>query len=322
MERIEVRINSREDLLGYVPYTLGFYPTDSLVLLGLSERQVGVTSRADADQPTREITRMFSLALRRVPHVHSAILIGYGPDSLDGPIRTVARDLRARNYLVHEVLRVGDGRFHCLDCNGCTAPAGRPFDVGTSVAAATMTYAGAVARPTRQDVTKLVRPIGGLAAVSMTQAVDRAEQRLGGVRDSAEVLVLGRLAVDDAVERARERLRLSDDEVAWLSVLMAESAVRDHAWFLTNGQDWLLDFWLDMTRRAEPILAAPMACMLAWCAWRQGDAGPLANAALERATRIDPDYDLVRTFNEMFDQAYPPDLIPDWPPLASGTSER
>lgn len=323
MEQIEVWINRREDLLGYVPYALGFHPANSIVLLGLSRlMQISLVTRADADHPTREVTRHFCLTLQRARSVCGLFLLGYGPEAIGGPVQTIARDLRARNYLVHEVLRVTDGRYHCLDCNGCTAPSGRPFDVATTATAATMTYAGMVARPSRQDVEKLVRPIGGLAAVSMKQAVERAEQRFSGVRDNAMLLELGRQAVDEALARARERLKLSDDEVAWLSVLMVDSDVRDHAWTRTDGQDWQLEFWLDMTRRAEPILAAPMASLLAWCAWRQGDGGPLAIAALERAMRIDPDYDLARMLSELLFQSYPPDTIPQWPPLPSWSGER
>ncbi|WP_162908028.1 DUF4192 domain-containing protein [Allorhizocola rhizosphaerae] len=323
MKQLEVRINSREELLGYVPYALGFHPADSIVLLGITRRRLlGMTARVDADQPTREITRALCVALRRKQDVCGLFLFGYGPEPISGPMQTVARDLRARNYLVHEVLRVADGRYHCLDCNGCTAPAGRPFDVATSVAATAMTVAGAVARPTRDDVEKLVRPIGGLAAASMRQAVDRAEQRFDGVRDNAVLLELGRHAVDEAFARAKDRLKLSDDEVAWLSVLMVDTKVRDHAWWLTDGRDWQLEFWLEMTRRAEPVLAAPMASLLAWCAWRQGDGGPLAIAALERAMRIDPGYDLAQMLSELISQAYPPETIPHWPPQPSRTGER
>lgn len=268
-----IRLARREDLICYVPYLLGFHPADSIVLMAMSGHQIDLSARADADQPTRELIRQFCQALKQLRRVTGIFLVGYGPDVIAGPTRTVADALRSRGYAVHEALRVHDGRFHCLQCDGCTAPDGVAFDVNTSPAAAAATYAGMVARPNREAVEKLVKPIGGLAAIAMNQAVDRAEDRLATLRSSKEVVDEGKRVVDEALRRAKAGERLDDDEVAWLSVLLADVAVRDHAWHLTDGDDWQLEFWLDMNRRAESVLAAPMATMVAWCAWRQGDGG-------------------------------------------------
>lgn len=301
-----VRITRREDLLGYVPYALGFHPTDSIVLLGQSNRRLELSARADADQPTRETVRLMCQALSRMRHITGVFLFGYGPPLIAGPTQTVADALKSRGYAVHESLRVADGRYHCLQCDGCTSPDGEPFDITTSPAAAAATFAGMVARPSREDVEKLVKPIGGLAAVAMSQAVDRAEARLGTLRSNRHVVKEGKRVVDQALKRAKAAERLDDDEVAWLSVLLVDVGVRDHAWHRTGREDWQLEFWLDLTRRADPILAAPMATLLAWCAWRQGDGGALTMAALHRALRIDPDYALARLLFDTVYQGYPP----------------
>jgi Domain of unknown function (DUF4192) len=209
-------------------------------------------------------------------------------------------------------LRVTGDRYFCLRCEECPA-SGVPFDISSSAVAAAATYAGIVVRPDRAAVEKLVKPVGGLAAIAMTQAVDRAERRLASLRDSAELIAEGKLAVDHALTLAEAGDRLDDDTAAWLSIVIADTEVRDHAWARSDNLPWQLDLWLDLTRRAEPILAAPFASLLGWCAWRQGD-GVLALAALERAYRIDPAYELARLLLGALDDAQPPTVIDQWPP--------
>lgn len=308
-----VRITRREDLLGYVPYALGFHPADSVVLLGQSMKRLVLSARADADQPTRETVRLFSKALSRTRSISGVFVFGYGPATISGPTRTVADALRTRGHTIHEVLRVADGRYHCLRCDGCTPPGGAEFDGSTSPAATAAIVAGLVARPTREEVERLVKPIGGLAGVAMSQAVDRAEARLGTVPGNAELIEVGKLAIDEALGKAKAHEQLDDDEIAWLTVLMVDTTVRDHAWLITDGEDWQLEFWLSLTRRAEPMLAAPFATLLAWCAWRQGDAGALTMAALHRALRIDPDYGLAQILLDAMHHGHPPTVIDQWP---------
>lgn len=313
MKPEEIRIASRAELISYVPFALGFHPANSIVLVGLVNKLLDIAGRADADLPTRDIISMFAPALARRRCLTGVMVLGYGPPTIDGPVRTVAEALRERAYLVHEALRVADGRFHCLQCDGCTPLDGEPFDFAASTVAAAATYAGLVARPSREEIESMVRPIGGLAAVSMSQAVDRAEDRLGLLRNNAELVSAGRKALDDAFAAAKAGQPLSDDEVAWLSVLIADTSVRDHAWLHTTGEAWQLDLWVQLTRRAEPILAAPMATLLAWCGWRRGDAGALTVAAVERALRIDPHYELARLISDILLQAQPPSIIKKWP---------
>jgi hypothetical protein len=75
---------------------------------------------------------------------------------------------------------------------------------------------------------------------------------------------------------------------------------------------WQLDLWLDLTRRGEPTLLAPVATLLAWSAWRSGN-GVLAAAALHRALLADPAYTLAHLLTEALDQAIPPAAVGPWP---------
>jgi hypothetical protein len=308
-----VRLDSREDVLAFTPYQLGYHPSDSIVLLGLKRRSLGFVARCEASAPPREIIRSFCLALKRGRGTRRAVLLAYGPESLSDPARQVADGVEARGFPVLDALRVEAGRYFCLRCDRCTPVSGAPFDITINAAAASATFAGMVARPDRESVERLVMPAGALGAVEMAQAVDRAVARLASLGGHAERLQAGKLAVDEALALARSGERLDADAAAWLSVLIDNDEVRDHAWARTDAHDWQLGLWLDLTRRAEPVLAAPFATLLGWCAWRRGD-GVLALAALSRANRIDPAYELASVLLGALDEAQPPTTIKQWPP--------
>jgi hypothetical protein len=278
--------------------------------VGLSPKRLELCARADASWPTRQHVNQFAQALRRVRRVTAIMVLGYGGVEITDPARAVADALERRGYPVMELLRVTGDRFFCLSCDECTPPEGRLFEVSASASAAAATFAGLVARPDRAAVERLVRPIGGLAAVAMSQAVDRAQQRLDAA--PCRLQQSGREAVDRAFTKARRGDRLDDDEVAWLSLVLQDNQVRDHAWRLTDSEGWQLELWLDLTRRAEPLLAAPMAALLAWCAWRQGD-GALAMVATARAQRLDPAQRLAGFVADLLDRACPPSTIKRWP---------
>ncbi|WP_203914888.1 DUF4192 domain-containing protein [Rhizocola hellebori] len=304
------RLTSREDLLGYVPYGLGFYPQESLVLVGLGQKRLELCARADASWPTRQHVSQFAQALRRIRKITAVLLLGYGGAEIADPTRAVGSALEQRGYPVMELLRVTGDRFFCLTCGECTPPEGRPFEVKASAAAAAAIFAGMVARPDRASVERLVRPIGGLAAVAMSQAVDRAGKRLDEA--PCHLQQWGREAVEQALSKARHGDRLDDDEVAWLTLVLQDTEVRDHAWRLTDREVWQLELWLDLTRRAEPSLAAPLAALLSWCAWRQGD-GALAMVAAARAQRLDPAQRLAQFVADLLDRASPPSTVTKWP---------
>lgn len=343
-------LTERADLLGYVPYLLGFHPADSVVVLGLTDRRIGVAARADLGQPHAETVRRLGGLLTAAGRggraaITSVLLVGYGPDpAAADATRVLADALDARGYHVREVLLHAGDRYHCLQCGDCTPPEGAPFDLSRTAAAAIATYQGLVAQPDRSAVEQLVEPVGGLAAIAMAQAVNRAEERLAALlRDGAggtdgsgtsgasagagrsggsaasggdaaadRLVRAGTAAVEQALRIAAAGGRLDDDQAAWLTVLLLDLRCRDHAWQLTDVEPWQLDLWLDLTRRGEPELLAPVASLLAWCAWRSGNS-VLAGAALRRALQADPAYTLAHLLGEALDQAIPPGSVGPWP---------
>jgi hypothetical protein len=154
----------------------------------------------------------------------------------------------------------------------------------------------------------------------MRRATARARERLSGLLDRAPLAdLLGGRAVRQAGARAVTALyggpparRPSDDEIAWLTVLLDHLAVRDAAWRRITGDDWELAFWSDVTRRAVPDLVAAPASLLAFAAWLAGH-GALANVALDRALAQRPDYGMARLLRDALDRGVSPAVLDGWP---------
>jgi hypothetical protein len=313
------RLNGRADVLGYLPYALGFHPSDSIVLVGLNQDRISFCARTDLDWPLDETVRQLTDVLARQPAITGVLIIAYAdaPQPAGALARQLRTALEAADFPVHDTLRVSGSRYHCLMCDGCTPPSGVPVDLASTAGAALGTFQGMVAHPDRSAVAARVAPIDGPARLAMSQAVGRAEIRLAKVLvdepdPAAAMLTIGADAVHQAMVAAEAGRTLDDDTIAWLSVLLHDIHVRDEAWLRTDSKEWQLTFWLDLTRRCDPLLVTPIATLLGWCAWRRGN-GVLAGAALDRALDTDPDYSLANMISNALVEGVPPSSIGPWP---------
>jgi hypothetical protein len=110
--------------------------------------------------------------------------------------------------------------------------------------------------------------------------------------------------------------RLSDDDAAWLTVLLQHPAVRDLAWQLTDGHVEDLPLWTDLTRRAHHEVVAAPATLLGLAAWRCGD-GALAAVALDRALQADPGHRMAVLLARALRAGMPPSALGEPPPFSS-----
>jgi hypothetical protein len=101
----------------------------------------------------------------------------------------------------------------------------------------------------------------------------------------------------------------TDDQVAWLSLALADLAVRDDAWARMDPdfRDAHTRLWTDVVRRAEPAYLPAPATLLAFTAWQCGN-GALANVALDRALDADPGYSMALLLRDTIDAGVPPSL--------------
>ncbi|GAA4453605.1 DUF4192 domain-containing protein [Phytohabitans houttuyneae] len=310
------------DLITAIPFLLGFHPSDSVVVVGLRARQVVFAARGDLGEPPGFVEYVTSVVMRQ--DIDTAAVIGFGPDErAREPVTAIREALERHGVGVLDALRVAGGRYWSYACVGqdCCPSEGTAFDPVASRIAAAATHAGQVALPDRAALVGRIAPVGGLTRESMRLATDRATARLatvlaapppGDLLGGRSVRRLGVAAVRDAMRRHRDGGRLTDDEVAWLTVLLVHLPVRDFAWERVGAEEWQMELWVDVLRRAEPHLVPAPACLLAFAAWRCGQ-GALALAAVERAKRSDPSYSMARLLDDVLHRGIPPSTLDSYP---------
>ncbi|MFI7609259.1 DUF4192 domain-containing protein [Micromonospora sp. NPDC049366] len=308
-------VRSPADLVAVVPYLLGFRPAEgSIVVLATRDHRVVFAARGDLptpDAPTRNVLGLAAHMLpivRRQQPITDVVTIGYGtPAHVDAALRAVGEVFTAGELTVRALLRVTDDRVVNLSCADptCCPPLGTPFDPTASLLAVQATAAGLVALPDRAAVAARFAPVTGAARDAIHHATDRALARLTTLTAAggAAVDAAGAHALRDALRQPDRRL--TDDELAWLTVLLTRTSVRDLAVNLTQPHDPHVTFWAELTRRAhEPLVPAP-ATLLAVTAWRCGD-GALAVMAAERALQVDPTYPLADLLLRALHAGLPP----------------
>jgi Domain of unknown function (DUF4192) len=322
-----VRISSPADVLAVVPHLLGFHPDNSLVVIGAGRprERIELAFRYDLPDPpdaalAAEIAGHAAVVLRH-RKLSTVIGVGYGPGALVTPVAdALTAELRRCGPRLHELMRVEDGRYWSYLCTNpeCCPPEGVRFDVRASPAAAAMTVAGLVAYPDRAALAGTLAPVAGAAAGAMERATARAASRAAdlmtraggpaGAPRTAPLVAAGRKAVSEAITRYRGGGRIvSEDQLAWLSVVLAQLPVRDDAWARMDPQhrEAHLRLWTDLVRRARAPYLAPAASLLAFTAWQSGE-GALANIAIDRALAADPGYSLALLLRDIMDAGVPP----------------
>jgi len=340
-----LQIRTPQDLLAFVPYVLGFTPADSLVAIALDGDRIVVSARADLPDPADTgavrgaAASVAKLSVRQKPT--QVILIGYGQPARVQPVLDAAHATVAVAGVPVERFRVTGDRFYRDDCPDSCCPAeGTPFDPAGSPVAAHAVYAGLEALPDRQALVAQLTPVDGPARAAMNAATEGAVARMLALlhpspadpagaapedatkaahtgstpmpdrTSAATVEQAGRQAVTDALRRYQQGGQLTDDEAAWLSVLLVHLPTRDHAWRHTDSAEHHVRLWTDLTRRADPQLVAAPASLLAFAAWRRGD-GLRASIALQLARHADPQYSMARLLHQMVQAAIPPSAV-DW----------
>ncbi|MEU8347334.1 protein of unknown function [Actinomadura meyerae] len=295
-------IRSAQDAIAAVPYLLGFHPSRSLVVIGFEGGRGICAVRLDlpADDGGRAADVLAANGYAR------SLLLGYGPaaevEAAAAPMRAA---LASAGVPVAEAIRVASGRWWSLTCDDtCCPPEGTPYDISASALAAQATYAGHVALADRAELVRSVQPLGGPARAAMRDATARAERRRARGSSLEEDLARLRALLD------RGRAGPTDDEVAWLGLLLTDLRFRDEAWIRIDEDAPAADiaFWRDVLRRVEERYAPAPASLLAFAAYTAGDGG-LANVALQRALDADPAYSMAAILREVINAGIPPSRL-------------
>jgi hypothetical protein len=273
------RTGSSDELLGLVPYLLGYHPADALVaIIHQPDRHFPHAMSLPLSDPAEALLEHLALRLR--DRSAGIILIGYGSAAHTAKIIAVSAVLQLMVPFLGRFL-YDDGVLTCLTpgCT-CTPAGGRPVDPRSTQIAAKLALAGRVALPSRQDVHTLV------AADPKAQAETQAALESLDPTDMADVASL--------MAPARTGQRLTAEQVARLCLALQDTDRLTAAWHQTGGRRWQRELWLDVTRRVPQEHAAAPASLAAWSAWRCGQ-DTLAEAALDRARTAAPEDGFTRT---------------------------
>ncbi len=323
--KVQLRAATPDAVLAVIPHMLGFYPSRSLVVLGLGDQhRVTVTFRYDLPEPYdhvlgTDIAQHAGYVLSR-ERIRSALLVGYGPEELVLPVvAQAAAKLGNHGIQLEEALRAEGGRYWSLLCDdpSCCPPEGRPYDPGSHPAAAAMTRAGLGAHPDREALARTIQRPGGTSD-TIARATQQARLRLTRIIDAGEAAGerdpklratrIGRKEVQRAIRlyRAGGTIR-SVGQLAWLAVLLGDIRVRDDAWARMNPahQDDHCRLWTDVLRGAATECAPAPASLLAFTAWQAGN-GALAAVAVDRALAADPGYSMAHLLDSAIQAALPP----------------
>jgi len=352
-----LRLRSPVEIVTAVPYLLGFHPRDSLVMVSVVGRQIGLVSRIDIP-PRAEAAE--------VARQLAAVLVGQGCDEVvvvvvgggrpragsgtrsdgrsdgrpdarpGGPIggrRPPRPDLVAAARSAFDALgvplssavwvpRVAAGAvWWCYDSG---ARGVLPDPAASAVAAATVA-AGHVTYPGREDLERLVAP-------DAPAAVERRSRRLDALCDrrcaspdpdlaaDAFALVQGwvqRAGADPADDLAEV---LDDEAVVALCMALSDPIVRDAAFGFGSGPlaAGAERLWTALVRQSPDPESAEAAVLLAHSALVRGN-GALVGIALDRALRAWPGHRMGELFRSALDGGLGPDDLLGW--FAEGAAE-
>lgn len=302
---------SSEDLLAAAPVVLGFWPTDSLVMLTFGCRR---PFHARVDLPARlaDLPEVVQ-TLVEPAHRHRAdrvVLLVYSDDPRVGDASWQAlRDGFAEVGIdIVDAVRVGATRWFPLRGHDRrTRLDGVAYDVSAHPFLVQAVADGRVTHGSRDELARTLEP--DPAGIGRVQALLERTTPVADVLGEGrwlEALVAGRLVADDPAE-------VSDADVARLLGALDEPELLGAVFApMTRGRARAaVGFWTAVLRRSPPASSALPAAVLAWSAWQHGD-GALAWCAVDRCRAVDPEDGLAGLVAEALEHAVPPDA-PDEP---------
>lgn len=197
---------------------------------------------------------------------------------------------------------------------GCCPPEGRPLEqrsTALTTLAAAYALTGSAVLPDRAALA---------SSVGVEPDADTPEQRrclLAAGERASRLTVADRRGsllalVDTLAERLTDpRRSVADTEAVQLATLARDVAARDDVLLQAVSparREQVLRVLRAAARRTPSPYDAPLCTMLAWFAYADGD-GTLANIALERALRSEPDFPLALLVRASLDRQLPPSSL-------------
>jgi hypothetical protein len=308
-------LRDETDLLALIPYTFGFHPHDSLVMMLLGDHGRPMFARVDVPSCAEESDAACAEL------VHAAVVNGGGRVVLVAYTDDVGAAYLAADQTARALADVGFELLLGLRADGerwwplLPEPGldeGMPYDLACHPITASGVLEGRVTHRSREQLADSLLPVDP----ERLEAVAAAHEALvplptdpAGLRDEARWLAE---RVRDLTEQGGVR-HVSATELARMLRALADVELRDVAWAAMTRRraEQHVVLWTDVVVQCPHELLAPAAGLLAFAAWLAGH-GALAWCAIDRALQSDPDHNLARLVAQALDGAVPPST---WQPL-------
>ncbi len=318
-----VSIRSEADVLALVPFTLGFHPEDSLVLVALGPDNRPFHARIDLPDDVDELPLLPPPLVRaaRRNGTERAVVVLYTDDHCmaEAAASLMVAALQTEGIACLLALRADGQRWYPQLAGPIDGRAleGVPYDVRSHELTSQSVLEGRVTLGSRRQLVDSLAPIDPVLVDDVAAA-----------HASLPALVL-----TDRQLLAAEGRWLLEQLALWMTTSVAPSPavtarvlraggaqqLRDRVWceITAESADRHVELWRDVVRRSPEELVAPAAALLAFAAWLAGD-GALGWCAVDRALSADPDHTLARLVGQALDNAVPPST---WRPPDPATFE-
>lgn len=315
-------LRDETDLLALIPYTFGFHPHDSLVMMLLGHGGRPMFARVDmptsADEAELACAELVQAAVANAGR--RALLVAYTDDETAALLAAEQADdeLSAAGLEVMLALRT-DGRrwWPVLPVTG--AAEGVPYDLSSHPITASGVLEGRVTHRTRHQLAESLLPTDPdrlEAVASAFSALPQLPEDHDRLRQEARWLedwVRRRVAADRSEDATASVRQVAPEELARVVRALEEVQLRDVAWASMARRDAEahVRLWTDVVVQCPLELLAAPAGLLAFAAWLSGH-GALAWCAVDRALQSDPDHTMARLVAQALDGAMPPST---WQPV-------
>jgi len=274
LARLAVR--SIEDLVGLVPYLIGFHPEESLVAMVLENGRVAVTARIDLDAITDAgaLDPLLARLFGRFPGAEAWFLAYTDDDDLAWQVLADCVEL-AGLVRLGRVLQVGSHRWRA-DCPD--GDSGRL--AGVSAAAAQAAVLGLPARSSRRELAVGIAGPPDAEVEALVREFDARSTELEAMGVVARRRLLKRLLAQKPPLAFADCVRLAVLVTSTEGQLAALRAIR---W---RNADQQLERWTQVVRHCLTGCRPVVLGLLGLAAWQTGD-GALEVVCLEELEKLD-----------------------------------
>lgn len=311
------RVSDLAGVLSLVPDLVGYEPTDSLVVLFLSERRLALTMRCDLGADVGYVVEKAKLAAAQASS-QDVVIVAYAERMTSGVrARLVDVSLAIENgtfddelpLRVFQLAAVTQGGWCEVDPWTSQTPVLHSLDeLANHPVRVSSVFAGRAVAVSRDEIAARVTPESETRSPAFEVA---AEAMIVLVREltDANAVSLMTEGLDD-IESLAEGEQPDDVTLAGLTVLLCHPAARDAAMLRidrTNAQRHV-DVWSRIVRLTNGRVALSALFLAGAAAWQLGD-GAVTNLCAEEGAKIDPEHIGVKVLAAVGEGCLPPDVF-------------